>query len=301
MTISKNDIKEYSATSLAKELNITPQDAFNNLHTLGFIVRKDSTWELTPLGVSKGGTYKHNEKFGRYISWPESVKDYLLEDRLGQSNSDITSTVIGKHFGIPVTRINSILSELGWIKKHPVMGWELTAQGKLFGGVQYKFNTTGAPFVKWPKAILSNKILITNVNETQGEVNKISSDTNHNINEIGFRDKFKAEFRVKDGHYVRSKSETIIDNWLYDSKIIHAYERKLAIEEDLYCDFYIPTEKVYIEFWGSEEESYLARKKKKLEIYKKYNFRLIELTEKDIANIDDILPAKLLDYGIAVE
>lgn len=301
MTNSKSDNREYSATSLAKELNITPQDTFNNLQTLGFIVRKDSTWELTPLGISKGGIYKHTEKFGRYISWPESVKDFLSDDKLGQSNADITSTIIGKHFNVPVTRINSILSELGWIKKHPVMGWEITAQGKRFGGVQHKFSATGAPFVKWPNEIFNNKILIMNVEETQGQVSKVGSDNNHATDDQGFREKFKAEFRVKDGHYVRSKSEMIIDNWLYDSKIIHAYERKLPIEEDLYCDFYIPTEKVYIEYWGSEEAAYLNRKKKKLEVYNKYNFKLIELTEKDIANVDDILPAKLLDYGIAVE
>ena len=47
-----------------------------------------------------------------------------------------------------------------------------------------------------------------------------------------------------------SKAEMLIDNWLYMAEIVHAYERKLPIEEDVYCDFYIPKGKVYIEYWG---------------------------------------------------
>ncbi len=91
----------------------------------------------------------------------------------------------------------------------------------------------------------------------------------------------------------------LIDNWLYMSEIVHAYERKLPIEEDVYCDFYLPVGKVYIEYWGLEDdEKYLERKNEKLEIYKKYGFNLIELEDLDIQNLDDILPKKLLKFGI---
>jgi len=83
------------------------------------------------------------------------------------------------------------------------------------------------------------------------------------------------------------------------AEIIHAYERKLPIEEDVYCDFYIPTGKVYIEYWGYENDSkYLKRKKDKIEIYQKYGFNLIELNDKDVLNLDDILPRLLLKFGI---
>lgn len=61
----------------------------------------------------------------------------------------------------------------------------------------------------------------------------------------------------------------LIDNWLYMAGIVHAYERKLPIEEDLYCDFYLPTGKVYIEFWGLEDDpKYAHRKKIKQDLYK---------------------------------
>ena len=81
--------------------------------------------------------------------------------------------------------------------------------------------------------------------------------------------------------------------------IVHAYERKLPIEEDVYCDFYIPSGKVYIEFWGLENEpNYVKRKEIKKSIYQKYNFKLIELTDKEVFNLDDILPRMLLKFGV---
>lgn len=83
------------------------------------------------------------------------------------------------------------------------------------------------------------------------------------------------------------------------AEIVHAYERKLPIEEDVYSDFYIPTGKVYIEYWGYENEAkYLARKKVKQELYKKYDFNLIELEDKEVQNLDDILPKMLLKHGV---
>lgn len=56
---------------------------------------------------------------------------------------------------------------------------------------------------------------------------------------------------------------------------------------------------MYIEFWGLENDAkYTERKKIKLEIYKKYGFNLIEIDDKDILNLDDIFPKKLLKFGI---
>ena len=93
----------------------------------------------------------------------------------------------------------------------------------------------------------------------------------------------------------------LIDNWLYMSGIAHAYERQLPVEEDAICDFYIPEGKVYIEYWGIENDArYTARKKAKLEIYKKHGLNLIELTDDHIKNLDDHLPKMLLKHNIVV-
>lgn len=127
-----------------------------------------------------------------------------------------------------------------------------------------------------------------------------------NINKDNFREKFEAKHRTIDGHYVRSKAEMLIDNWLYQYGLVHAYERKLPIDEDVYCDFYIPSgngrpQAVYIEFWGLENDTkYTERKNKKIEIYKREGLSLIELTDADLQNIDDILAKKLRQFKVPI-
>lgn len=147
----------------------------------------------------------------------------------------------------------------------------------------------------WPDGILTNNLLKNSINEVLGVE---PTETPKPKKQDDFREKFKATLRTMDGHYVRSKAEMLIDNWLYMAGIVHAYERKLPIEEDAYCDFYLPQGKVYIEYWGLEDKKYTDRKKQKKAIYKKYNFSLLELTEKEVKNLDDILPKMLLEYGI---
>jgi DNA modification methylase len=67
----------------------------------------------------------------------------------------------------------------------------------------------------------------------------------------------------------------------------------------MYCDFYLPAGKVYIEFWGMEiDAKYCERKKEKIAIYEQYGFSLIELNDQDISNLDDVLPRLLLKHGI---
>jgi hypothetical protein len=295
--------KELSTTALAKELNKTTQDLFHQLSDIGLIVRNGDNWELTAAGKLKGGLYRDYDKYKKYIVWPESFKEELEDDHLDSGQILLTSTVIGKHFEMSATKINSVLSELGWIEKS-IKGFTVTSLGKMLGGTQCQHRTTGASYVRWPELIKNNKILLSSINEVKGivptsgqePVNKATPD------EIAFRDKFKPTFRATDGHMVRSKSEMLIDNELYRYELAHAYERKLPIEEDVYCDFYIPIGKVYIEYWGYDEDSkYISRKEEKLKIYKKYDFRLIQLTEKEVQNLDDNLPRLLLGFGIRTE
>lgn len=116
------------------------------------------------------------------------------------------------------------------------------------------------------------------------------------------RSRFPARYRTADGHMVRSRAEALIDNWLYMNGIAHAYERKLPIEEDAYCDFYINQgSKPYIEYWGLEErKSYQKRMARKKSLYAENQIGLIEVFDSDIDALDDVLPRKLLDFGIRV-
>jgi hypothetical protein len=83
------------------------------------------------------------------------------------------------------------------------------------------------------------------------------------------------------------------------AEIVHVYERKLPVEEDVYCDFYLPAGKVYIEFWGMEDDPrYAERMRAKKAVYAKYGFSLIDLNDEDVHSLDDVLPAKLLKFGV---
>ena len=121
------------------------------------------------------------------------------------------------------------------------------------------------------------------------------------VTERSFRDRFPAEHRTTDGHWVRSKAEMLIDNWLYTVGIVHAYERQLPIAEEAYCDFYLPAGSVYIEYWGlGRDAGYAARRTTKQALYRQYQFNLIELSDEHIRNLDDVFPKQLLKYGISV-
>jgi hypothetical protein len=302
--MNNNKLRELSATSLAKELNKNTQEIFQQLSEMRLVSRNGEGWDLTEIGKAKGGSYKTIDKDGKhikYIVWPESIiSDF--EDSIEPSAHPLTATSIGKGFGLPASRVNSILSELGWIKKDPVNGWQITELGKKIGGTQAKYKT-GVPYVRWPNTVMTNKILVVSINESKGEILSSSQDQQEdNSSEAKeFREKFPAKNRTKDGHFVRSKAETIIDNWIYEAKIVHAYERKVPVEEELYCDFWIPTGKVYIEYWGLEDQDYLRRREKKLSIYSKHDLNLIQLTDRDVSNIDDVLPAKLREFGVIPE
>ena len=101
----------------------------------------------------------------------------------------------------------------------------------------------GTPYVIWPASILTNAAFRESIEEqTTTTTRKSSPDPQRPASTTSddFRTKFPANFRTQDGHMVRSRAEVLIDNWLYVQGHVHAYERRLPIEEDCYCDFYLP-------------------------------------------------------------
>jgi hypothetical protein len=289
--------KYISTSALAKEMSMQPKELFQKLLDKGLIRRdKGDSWNLTDLGKENGGVMKTHPQYGTYIAWDENNKANLISSE-DQEDKLVNTTTLSKHFNISKLRMNPILSELGMIQKS-VKGWTLTKLGESLGGKQFEYVQTGIPYVCWDSSILTNKRLLETIQSVQGITVVEEKEVKPNT-QVGFREKFEAKQRTADGHYVRSRAEMLIDNWLYMSEIVHAYERKLPIEEDVYCDFYLPVGKVYIEYWGIEnDEKYSERKKVKLDIYEKYGFKLIELEDSDIQNLDDILPKKLLKFGI---
>ncbi|SKC31670.1 Phage antirepressor protein KilAC domain protein [Photobacterium piscicola] len=281
-----------STSQLAKAKGLVAKNLFSELAEAGYIIRDNKEWLLTDIGKAAQGEYKQSSQFGQYIVWPEALE--IITTPLFDGKK-LSATQISTHFKLSSQKINQILDELGWINK-AVKGWKVSQSGSRLGGVQKEDSRTGIPYVIWDETVLKNSSLLHSVNEITGINAEVKSTDNSVSN---FRQKFEAKHRAADGHYVRSKAEMLIDNWLYMAGIVHAYERKLPIEEDLYCDFYLPTGKVYIEFWGLEDDpKYASRKKIKQDLYTKYGFNLIELNDNDVQNLDDVLPRMLLKFDI---
>lgn len=129
-------------------------------------------------------------------------------------------------------------------------------------------------------------------------LNKTAKETK--VESTDIRKQWDAPHRCNDGHYVRSYSEMLIDNWLYDNGFVHAYEKKVFLlknpEEKLLSDFYIPEGKIYIEFFGLDNVKYKARKEEKIRLYNNNNLNLICLEQEHIKILDDIMMPELYKF-----
>ncbi|MEZ9253562.1 glycerol kinase [Vibrio cyclitrophicus] len=283
--------EKISTSALAKHKGVEPKTLFSDLKSASYIVRSQERWVLTERGESFGGEYVEHKKFGIFIVWPEN----LLIDLDSFSGKTLTATQLGNAFQLSAKKINLLLNELGWITKEED-GWHVTSTGLKAGGEQREDKATKNLFVVWHDSLVRNKRLKQSVVEFLGhDAESHSTDASFS----SFRQKFEAKHRSLDGHYVRSKGELIIDNWLYMAGVVHAYERPLPIAKEVMSDFYLPTGKVYIQFWGTDygsidQDQRIATKK----IYEEHGFGLIEICPEDIPNLDKVLPPLLREYGI---
>ena len=230
---------------------------------------------------------------------PSSQDVKKVAEPQAEYSAMLSSTALGELVGVSNQRMNAILSELGWISREG-KGWQSTEHGKKLGAEEREHHISHISSVLWPASIQHSKILLDTVKAVQG-IQDVVQEPVVESGKIGFREKFKAEHRAFDGHWVRSRAEMLVDNWLYMAGVAHAYEKRLPIEEELYSDFYIPAGKVYLEFWGMENDAkYQARKEIKKDIYSRYGFNLIELNDEHIRNLDDYLPKLLLKFKVVV-
>jgi len=98
--------------------------------------------------------------------------------------------------------------------------------------------------------------------------------------------------RCEDGHVVRSKSEVIIDDFLYRHRIWHVYEKPLTVNGvTIHPDFYLPQYDVYIEHLGYRGyKKYDNQTEFKKALYDK---KVVYTTEEDISQIEEVLSRKL--------
>ena len=101
---------------------------------------------------------------------------------------------------------------------------------------------------------------------------------------------YEGIYACDDGHIVKSKSEILIDNYLFEKKIPHAYESGIKYgngkDDIIKPDFYLPNylgdgKDVYIEHWGYNENNrkYTESKNFKMPIYRERGITLINTYE----------------------
>ncbi|MFZ3430092.1 glycerol kinase [Vibrio harveyi] len=283
--------EKISTSALAKMRQIEAKLLFADLKRAGYIVRQDEKWILTEEGAKFGGEYVDHPKFGQFIVWPTNLHIELAST----SGKTYSATQLGENLKLNAKRMNQLLSELGWISKSEE-GWSLTEAGIRAGGQQRTDKESQNTFVVWHDVVLRNKRLKQSVIEFLGQ-DAESHSTDKSFS--SFRQKFEAKHRTLDGHYVRSKGELLIDNWLYLAGVVHAYERQLPIDQDVTSDFYLPGGKVYLQFWGSDTGEMLEAEREKIRaVYEQHNFNLIEVEPSELDKLDEVLPKRLRQFGI---
>ncbi|EHZ2643988.1 glycerol kinase [Vibrio parahaemolyticus] len=283
--------EKISTSALAKMRNIDAKLLFSDLKRAGYITRQEDKWILTEEGAKFGGEYVDHPKFGPFIVWPTSLHIELNPT----SGKTLSATQLGDKLRLNAKRINQLLSELGWISKSED-GWQVTEAGIRAGGQQRADKESQNTFVVWHDVVLRNKRLKQSVVEFLGQdAESHSTDKSYS----SFRQKFEAKHRTLDGHYVRSKGELLIDNWLYLAGIVHAYERQLPIEQEVMSDFYLPAGKLYLQFWGSDSgETPEIEREAIRAVYQQHNFNLIEVEPSELDKLDEVLPKRLRQFGI---
>jgi len=226
-----------------------------------------------------------------------------IAKKLGQKKEVVTKALIALGYQYKSTKgsgyfIESLFENLG--------------KQKFFND---KKNSIKVPYVLWNDSLIEDSGLLKELNIQKTNDSKFrrsrgkSKADLEKMKETKIKKTFKfdrkqfdSNFRTSDGHFVRSRAEVVIDDWLYNNKVMHAIEKRLPIKEELYCDFYLPEGNIYIEYAEFDNNTthgdYIARRKVKEALYKEHGVNVIWLGKSDIENIDDMLPLKLLDFGV---
>lgn len=127
---------------------------------------------------------------------------------------------------------------------------------------------------------------------------KITCDKDQKLELLN--ESYEGIYVCKDGHIVKSKSERDIDNYLFEHKIAHAYEKALPINGEVFKpDFYLKDLDVYIEHWGYDENNkeYQRRKEYKIPKYREKGITLIcTYEDPDMQDVETSLQIKLESY-----
>lgn len=294
MTIKKPTVNYLSRSALAEKLGVTLKELTQSMIEAGWLVHNDNAekgkvWQLTAKGEFEGGVYRDSKKFGQYIVWPESVIEHPAISIIKEAQ--ITATTIAKSFDLSAKIINRLLAEMGWITAY-AKGWKVTLLGEANGGVETVNQETGIPYVLWTRSILEHDGFTQHVKCYKGEeVQTISLDGQLYLLSL-------------DGHYVNSKPELLIANWLYLSGFSYAYQHTiyLSVNDVIFSDFYLPKNNIHIHFQAIDiSPKQLSQQLERQTLAQEHQLKVIEVTAADTEQLDTMLSKALLQLGISHE
>lgn len=93
---------------------------------------------------------------------------------------------------------------------------------------------------------------------------------------------FAKHYLAKDGHNCDSMAEKIVDDWLYTHRVDHRIHVPYPWHNGMKCDFLVGD--TWIEIFGLEGNvaRYDKLKKEKLELVRKYNLKILQLSLKEV-------------------
>lgn len=287
--MSTTDTQFYSRSALAEKLKLSLKELTQLMLIGGWIVESDKGLELSAKGEFEGGKYRQSNKYGQYIVWPESIVEHALLRNI--DDTAVTISQLLKQTHLPPRLFNRLLAELGWISPFS-KGWKATQQGRLQGGEQYEDDSSGMPYVKWPRDLLSNDNVISALNILSGLA--VSNQTlNNDLQSI----------KTLSGVLVKSIGQARIANWLYLLGFNASYQREFIIDtkQSVKPDFYLPKHRLVIDYWDeSLKTAQLSLNLSKQEFYSSLEFKVIEINHQQLEDLDQVLSKELLHLGISV-
>lgn len=106
-----------------------------------------------------------------------------------------------------------------------------------------------------------------------------------------------------DGHQVKSQGERIIDDFLFNNRIVHSYsptvtEIDINTEQSIEADWFIPilssNKGIYIEYWGMNTKDYIENKNRKKEQYAKHNIPYVQIEKEEPFEDIRMLEARII-------
>ena len=150
MNKSTYDQDSLSRSALAEKLGLALKDLTQLMVDAGWIQQQGKQWLLTAKGEFEGGQYRQSAKYGQYIVWPSTIVEHPVIRDADAGLVTVSSLV--QPLALPPRLLNRLLAELGWLEAF-ARGWQVTALGKAYGGVQCHDTETAVPYVMWPRAI----------------------------------------------------------------------------------------------------------------------------------------------------